>query len=440
VRVLIPADIIRDKRNGVELNAAKIETLVQGIVEGSVGEAQVGAFLMAVYLRGMTAQEQVALTLAMRDSGTCLEWSDLDGPVLDKHSTGGVGDLVSLVLAPMVAACGGFVPMISGRSLGHTGGTLDKLESIPGFNVNLGLDRLRQVVHEAGFGMVGQGVNLAPADKQMYAVRDVTATVSSIPLIVSSILSKKLAEGLDGLVMDIKTGNGAFMTGKGEAVRLAMEICMVAEAAGLKASALVTNMDQPLARAAGNSLEMHKAIAYLRGEAINPRLEEVTMALGAEMLAHGGIEPDTDRARALLGERVASGAAAERFARMVYLQGGPADLLEKPGQYLEAAPLIRPCIATRSGWVTRMDTRGIGHCVVQLGGGRGKVGDTIDHRVGLAQMCEIGQRIEAGDPLAAIHAASEEDWQQAAVDLADCIELGEEPVKPGSAVINHIQP
>jgi thymidine phosphorylase len=334
------ADIIGAKRDGLALSDLQIRTLVEGVSDHSLGDGQLGAFLMAVFLRGMNDAEQVALTLAMRDSGTVLSWQGLDGPVLDKHSTGGVGDLVSLVLAPLVAACGGYVPMISGRGLGHTGGTLDKLESIPGFEVNPPLETMRRIVAQAGFAMVGQGPDLAPADHRMYAVRDVTATVSSIPLIASSILSKKLAEGLDALVMDIKTGNGAFMTDPAQARRLAEDITRIASDAGLQASALLTDMDQPLASNAGNALEMREALDWLRGRPCNARLQAVTLALAGELLQLGGLADSPADAEQKLQQALDSGRAAERFARMVALQGGPADLLERPAEYLPAAPVV----------------------------------------------------------------------------------------------------
>ncbi|MEM1413239.1 MAG: thymidine phosphorylase, partial [Pseudomonadota bacterium] len=285
-------DIIRAKRDGLSLSEDAISALIEGVTSGAVEDAQLGAFLMAVYLKGMNRQEQAALTLAMRDSGTVMHWPDLHGPILDKHSTGGVGDLVSLVLAPLVAGCGGYVPMVSGRGLGHTGGTLDKLESIPGFDVMLSRERLEATVRDAGFAMVGQGDDLAPADRRMYAVRDVTETVACIPLIVASILCKKLSEGLDGLVLDIKCGNGAFMTDRDQARALGQELCDVAVAAGLPCTALVTDMNQPLASSAGNALELAEALDFLRGETPAPRLRDVVFALAGELLVTGGLAHD----------------------------------------------------------------------------------------------------------------------------------------------------
>jgi thymidine phosphorylase len=393
---------------------------------------------MAVFLRGMNDAEQVALTLAMRDSGTVLSWQGLDGPVLDKHSTGGVGDLVSLVLAPLVAACGGYVPMISGRGLGHTGGTLDKLESIPGFEVNPPLETMRHIVAQAGFAMVGQGPDLAPADHRMYAVRDVTATVSSIPLIASSILSKKLAEGLDALVMDIKTGNGAFMTDPAQARRLAEDITRIASDAGLQASALLTDMDQPLASNAGNALEMREALDWLRGRPCNARLQAVTLALAGELLQLGGLADSPADAEQKLQQALDSGRAAERFARMVALQGGPADLLERPAEYLPAAPVVVAVPAPHAGHVGSLDTRAIGVAVQALGGGRRKLGDTIDPRVGFSALCAVGDSLQAGQPLAMVHAANEADAARAVSALQAAVTLSEQPVSAPPAVLGRI--
>ncbi len=295
--MLPPREIIKAKRDGRELTADEIRGFVDGVAGGQVCDAQIGAFTMAVYLQNMSMAEQSALTLAMRDTGHCLHWSDLDGPVLDKHSTGGVGDLVSLVLAPMLAACGAYIPMITGRGLGHTGGTVDKLESIPGFDVHPSEHTFYQTVRKAGLAMTAQGGNLAPADGRIYAVRDVTATVDSIPLIVASILSKKLAEGLDGLVLDIKTGNGAFMCERNRARDLAANLIEVAALAGLPCSALITDMNQPLARSAGNALEIMEVIEFLGNGYRQPRLEDVIMSLGSEMLLLGGLAENQKTAR-----------------------------------------------------------------------------------------------------------------------------------------------
>jgi thymidine phosphorylase len=422
--MLLPEELIRAKRDGQELAEEAIRGFVDGIAGGQVSDAQIGAFAMAVYFQDMSMAEQMALTLAMRDTGHCLRWPDLNGPVLDKHSTGGVGDLVSLVLAPMLAACGAFIPMISGRSLGHTGGTLDKLESIPGFDINLTPQRFGQTVRETGLAMAGQGRDLAPADVRIYAVRDVTATVNSIPLIVASILSKKLAEGLDGLVLDIKTGNGAFMCERNRARDLAANLIEVAALAGLPCRALITDMNQPLARTAGNALEMHEAIVFLTGGERQSRLEDVILSLGTEMLLLGDLATGPDTARGMLNQVLDSGLAAEHFARMVSMQGGPSDLIDQPSKYLSAAPVVRELASPHDGCIQYIDTRAIGRCIVGLGGGRGVLEDIIDHRVGLSDFCLVGQMCNEGEPLLRIHAADETAWQAAAEKLLEAIAIG----------------
>jgi thymidine phosphorylase len=422
--MLLPEELIKAKRDGQELTDEAIRDFVNGIAGGQVSDAQIGAFTMAVYFQNMSMAEQSALTLAMRDSGRCFQWPDLDGPVLDKHSTGGVGDLVSLVLAPMLAACGAYIPMISGRGLGHTGGTLDKLESIPGFNVNPSQELFHRTMQKAGLAMIGQGGDLALADGRIYAVRDVTATVDSIPLIVASILSKKLAEGLDGLVLDIKTGNGAFMRERNRARDLAANLIEVAVLAGLPCRALITDMNQPLARTAGNVLEMREAIEFLNGDYRQPRLEDVVLSLGSEMLLLGGLAVKANAARQMMNQALESGRAAEHFARMVSMQGGPSDLLEQPAGYLPAAPVVRALAAQQDGGIENMDTRAIGMSIVGLGGGRRRVEDIIDHRVGLSDFCLVGENVNTGEPLLTIHAADEDAWQAAAEKLTDAITIG----------------
>lgn len=423
--MLHTAELIRKKRDGAELSDQEIRALVAGISNHSVTDAQIAAFAMAVWFRGMGLDEQRALTLAMRDSGNLLSWPGLDGPVLDKHSTGGVGDMVSLVLGPMVAACGGFVPMISGRGLGHTGGTLDKLESIPGFDTRLSQTRFQELVKKVGIAIIGQTDDLAPADRRMYAVRDVTATVASIPLIVSSILSKKLAEGLDALVMDIKVGGGAFMPELEHAQLLAEDICRVAVESGVSCNAIITDMNQPMAWSAGNALEVSESIAYLRGDHRHDRLHTVVMEIAAELLVLGGLEPDYSSAAKKLDGILGSGAAAECFARMVAAQGGPADLLERPGAHLQSAALVRPVTAELSGYVNSVDVQAIGLAVVKLGGGRVRAEDTVDHTVGISALCQPGLQLMPGTPLATIHARNAEQWELAATAIRNAVEVSE---------------
>jgi thymidine phosphorylase len=407
-------EIIRRKRDGLALGADDIGAFARGLADGSWSDAQAGAMAMAILLRGMDRAETVLLTDAMTGTGERIDWSaaGLPGPVLDKHSTGGVGDKVSLVLAPIVAACGGFVPMISGRGLGHTGGTLDKLEALPGYGVDVDTPRLTAVLRAAGCAIVGASARLAPADRRLYAVRDVTATVESLPLITASILSKKRAAGLQALVLDVKLGSGAFMPDLAQARALADSLVQVACAAGLPARALVTDMNQVLGTTAGNALEVQEALALLRGDAAEARLLDVTLHLSAHLLQLGGLFDRVDAALAAARRALASGAAAERFARMVAALGGPADVLREA--QLPRAPLLRPVPASHSGFVGRIDVRALGLAVVALGGGRIRNGDAVDPRVGLSQVVALGARVDAGAPLAFVHAVSEDAASAAA--------------------------
>jgi len=440
----LPQETIRRKRDGLALPPAEIAAFVDGIAAGTIDDSQVAAFAMAVYFTGMTRAECVALTLAMRDSGEVLDWRgpglrlDLPGPLLDKHSTGGVGDLVSLVLGPMVAACGGYVPMISGRGLGHTGGTLDKLQAIPGYDIAPGIDRLRRAVRDAGVAIVGQSARLAPADRSLYRIRDVTATVDSVPMITSSILSKKLAAGLDALVMDVKVGGGAFMPTLARATGLAESLVEVGCGAGLPTSALLTAMDEPLAPCAGNAIEIRCAIDYLTGARRPARLHEVTMALGARLLAMGRLAADETAARRTLAAALDDGRAAERFARMVAALGGPAGLLDAPARHLASAPCVLDVPAPEEGFVTACDGRALGMAVVGLGGGRRLPSDTVDPRVGLDRLAAIGDRVARGQPLARVHARSDADAARAAGHVLAAYRLGPAPVTAARAVLGQV--
>ena len=407
--MFLPQEIIRHKRDKQVLPAGEIQAFIKGITDNSVSEAQIAAFTMAIFLNDMNRDECVDLTLSMRDSGRVMEWRSLDlgGPIVDKHSTGGVGDVVSLMLGPMFAACGGFNPMISGRGLGHTGGTLDKLGSIPGYNPFPSPEQLKATVRQAGTAIIGQTGDLAPADKRIYAARDVTATVESIPLITASILSKKLAAGLDALVMDVKVGSGAFMPTPELSVALARSIVAVGTGAGLNVSALLTDMNQSLAPCAGNAIEVRCALDYLSGKARPARLHEVTLALCAEGLVSSGLASDLGEARKTLQASLDSGAAAERFARMVRLLGGPADLFERPDAYLERAPVVVDLPAPRAGVVAAFDTRALGLAVVALGGGRLRSDQVSDPAVGFSEIVELGASVSAGQALLRVHARSE---------------------------------
>ena len=418
---MLPQEIIRAKRDGEALPASLIADFVAGITDGRVTDGQMAALAMAVFLNGMEREETVALTRAMRDSGDVLSWG-LDGPVLDKHSTGGVGDNVSLMLAPAVAACGGYVPMISGRGLGHTGGTLDKLDSIPGYATQPDSATFRRVTREVGCAIIGQTGDLAPADKRLYAVRDVTATVESVPLITASILSKKLAAGLGGLVLDVKCGNGAFMSDLERARALATSLTEVAVGAGLLARAVLTDMNEPLASAAGNALEVANAVDFLTGRHVDSRLWDVVVALGADMLVLGGLAHDAGDGAAKLTEALQSGAAAAKFARMVVALGGPADLVERPEKHLPRAPVVRSVEA--EGTVVGVDARGVGLAVVALGGGRTRPQDDVDPAVGLRDLAPIGQPLGDGTPLATVHARSDDAADAAEAALRKAYRLG----------------
>jgi thymidine phosphorylase len=435
-------DLIRAKRDGDELSEEQIRELVSGIADGSVSDAQVGALAMAIVLRGMSAAERIALTGAMRDSGDVLDWSgaDLSGPVLDKHSTGGVGDKVSLLLGPIVAACGGAVPMISGRGLGHTGGTLDKLEAIPGYDTAPDPDSFRRAVASAGAAIVGQTARLAPADRRLYAIRDATGTVESIPLIVASILSKKLAAGLDALVMDVKVGSGAFLPDREQAEELARAIVEVANGNGLPTSALLTDMDRVLGRSAGNAVEVRESIDHLTGAASDERLREVTIALSAELLVLGGVQPDERAARAAAERALDGGAAGERFAAMVRELGGPADILEAPERHLPQARVTLAAEPAEQGTVTEVNVREVGLAVVALGGGRTREDDPVDHSVGLTEIAAPGEQVgPGGRPLALVHAADEEAARRAAHALRGAYTLGERAPETPAAVLGVVR-
>lgn len=405
---MLPQEIIRTKRDRQVLSAEAITAFVRGITDGSVSEGQIAAFGMAVYFNGMNRDEAVALTTAMQYSGDVLEWRDLDGPVVDKHSTGGVGDNVSLMLAPIVAACGAYVPMISGRGLGHTGGTLDKMDAIPGYQSYPDKALFDKVVRDCGCAIIGPTGDLAPADKRFYAVRDVTATVESIPLITASILSKKLASGIGGLVLDVKTGSGAFMPTYDDAKALAQSLVQVANGAGLPTSALITDMNEPLADCAGNAVEVQNAVDFLTGAKQQPRLAEVVLNFAAHMLVTAGLAKNVDDGLVQAGAVLKNGRAAEKFGLMVAGLGGPADFVEKAAHYLPVSNVQIPVRAAVDGYITAIDTRAVGMSVVALGGGRMNPKDQIDPAVGVTDILPLGRAVKAGDVLAVIHAQTQD--------------------------------
>ena len=435
---MLAQEIIRLKRDGAALQRDHIEAFVTGLVDGSWSEGQAAAMAMAIFLKGLSRDETIDLTRAMQHSGAVLDWAGvhLHGPVLDKHSTGGVGDKVSLMLAPILAACGAVVPMISGRGLGHTGGTLDKFDSIPGYQTAPTLDTLRTALRAAGCAIIGQTAELAPADRRLYAIRDVTATVESIPLITASILSKKLAAGLQGLVMDVKCGNGAFADTPEMALALAQSLVEVANGAGLPTRALVTDMNQVLGHAAGNALEVLEAVAFLRGEHQAPRLLQVTRLLCAEALQIGRLAADEAAALARVDAVLADGSALEHFARMVAALGGPADFCERAGASPAAARRCSArCRRLRPAGCRAKATRDIGLAVVELGGGRRRASDRIDHRVGFSDVVSLGQRVERGQPLARVHAADAAGAAAAVARLQACIRIGAAAPPPAPLLI-----
>jgi thymidine phosphorylase len=441
---VLPQEVVRAKRDGRALTDEEIAFFVGGLTDGAITEGQAAAFAMAVFFRGMTRPEIVALTRAMRDSGTVLDWSDADlpGPALDKHSTGGVGDKISLMLAPLVAACGGAVPMISGRGLGHSGGTLDKMDAIAGYTTAPDNALFRRVVREVGCAVIGQTADLAPADRRLYAIRDVTATVESVPLITSSILSKKLAAGLAGLVMDVKSGSGAFMRTEEDARTLAESIVTVANGAGCRTTALLTDMNEVLGTTAGNAVEVREAIDYLAGEggpaAREPRQHEVTMALSAELLVTGGLFGSTADARAACERALASGEAAERFGRMVAALGGPADLLERPDTYLPLPEVTVPVAPARAGFVAAEDARAVGLAIVGMGGGRVRADQQIDHAVGFTRVAPVGAAVGPDRPLCLVHARSAAQAEAAAAEVRAAITIADEPPAPAPVVLERI--
>ena len=423
----MPAALIQRKRAGERLDAGQLRAVAQGIARGTWSEGQVGAFAMAVAWRGMSIDECREFTLAVRDSGERLHWQHLPGPVLDKHSTGGVGDCVSLLLAPLLAACGGFVPMISGRGLAHTGGTLDKLESIPGYEVNPSQSRLDALLREVGCAVIGQSAELVPTDRRLYAVRDVTATVDVLDLIVPSILSKKLAGGATSLVLDIKIGNGAQTPQVEMASALAERMLAVASGSGLELRVALSDMDRMLGTEAGNALELRAVLDLLCGRGGDARLLELSLELSAELLCMGGLARDRADARQRLRAALDSGAAAERFGRMVAGLGGPADFIERSEAYLPKAPVQRAVLAESAGFVAAMDVRGLGNAVVELGGGRKVPGQSLDLSVGLSGVVDLGRRVERGDTLAVVHARSDAEAEEAGARVRQALAIADAP-------------
>jgi pyrimidine-nucleoside phosphorylase len=425
---LRPQDIIRKKRDGVELSREEITFFVNGATRGEIADYQSTALLMAIFLKGMTDAEQSALTEAMLHSGQILDFTDIPKPKADKHSTGGVGDKTSLLIAPFAAAAGVCVPMISGRGLGHTGGTLDKLASIPGYRVDLSLKEFRAVLDRAGFAMNGQTAEIAPADKKLYALRDATATVEAIPLIVASIISKKGAAGLDAMVIDVKTGSGAFMREQDRARTLARALVKTGNSLGVRSQALITDMNQPLGRAVGNSVEVRECIELLRGEFdehARPVLD-LSIELAARMIVLSGLESSVEKARAQIQQVHASGAALECFRKNVEAQGGDPRVCDDPAGVLPLTDKLFKVESPRSGFVTGVNTEEIGHAIAEAGGGRVRIEDQIDPAVGFVSEVKIGDEVRPGDPIGLVYCADSNRGQRAAARIQAAYEIEDE--------------
>lgn len=435
---MLPQEIIRHKRDGHDLSREEIAAFVAGVTDGAVSEAQAAAFAMAVFFRGMSRNETVDLTLAMRDSGSVLKWDDIDRPIADKHSTGGVGDNVSLMLAPIAAACGLAVPMISGRGLGHTGGTLDKLQSIPGYEIAPDPARFNRIVQDVGCAIVGQTSDLAPADRRLYAIRDVTATVESVPMITASILSKKFAAGLQTLLMDVKVGTGAFMQDIGEARILARSLVDVANGAGVPTVALITDMNEPLADATGNALEVMNCVDFLAGREAGTRLEMIVLVEIAEMLVQARLASTVEEGRGMALSARSSGRAMETFARMVHALGGPVDFCERPESYLPKAPVILDVLAPATGYLATCNGRALGLAVVDIGGGRRKTTDTINHSLGFDNILPLGSAVEKGQPIARVHASSREQADRAGEAFLASYTIAASAPEPSPVIIERI--
>lgn len=424
--MLLPQEIIRLKRDGHLLDEQAINCFVSGLVDGTFSDSQVGAMAMAIFNNGLSVNEKVNFTNAMMRSGEVLSWEGFDGPIVDKHSTGGVGDKVSFMLAAIVAACGGYVPMISGRGLGHTGGTSDKLESIAGFNVQPSIGEFKRIVKEIGVAIISQTDNLAPADKRLYSIRDVTATVESIPLITASILSKKLAAGLDVLVMDVKVGNGAMMTDLENAQALADSITSVANGAGVKTEAIITDMNQVLGVSAGNAVEMYETVKYLTGKQREPRLHQVVQSLATAMLVNAKLATDTVDAHKKIDHVLTSGKAAEVFAKMIAALGGANDFIEKPWDSMQKANVITEIKAVEHGYLSQMNTRDVGLSVVGLGGGRTAPGQKVDHSVGFDRILPLGVKVNRGDVIARVHAKDTDSAKLASEQYQQAVSYSEQ--------------
>ncbi len=436
---MLPQEIIALKRDGYALSKAQIQNFINMITSEKVSDAQIAAFCMACFINNLDDDETVSLTQSMAQSGVTINWDamNLNGPVLDKHSSGGVGDKVSLIVAPIIAACGGYVGKISGRGLGHTGGTIDKLESIPGVNFDNDLDSFKQIVKKVGCAITGQKANLVPADKKIYAIRDVTATVDHIGLITASIVSKKLAMNPYSFVADIKVGSGAMMHDMAQAKQLARKIVHIAEGAGLKTTALITGMNQVLSHSAGNALEIKETLSYLQGEKTSLRLDLLIKEIATHMLVSGALFESKDEALIAIERSLSSGQALERFAQMVSALGGPIDFVEKHQNYLPKAAFVKDVITDKTGIITEIDVEKIGMTIVEMGGGRRLPSDIINPSVGIENMLGFGAQLDQNvTPICTLHADSQETWQIAAQKIKSALTIDEimKTVEPRSII------
>lgn len=435
-----PQDVIRKKRDGQPLSHEEIKFFIDGVTHGQIADYQISALLMAIYLNGMNHAEQQALTESMLQSGSILDFSDIPKPKADKHSTGGVGDKTSLLIAPMVAACGVCVPMISGRGLGHTGGTLDKLESIPGYRVNLSATEFKEVLQQVGYAMAGQTAELAPADKKMYALRDATATVEAIPLIVASIISKKGAAGLDAMVIDVKVGSGAFMRDETRAKELAHALVSTGNSCGIKTRALLTDMNQPLGRAVGNSIEVKECIDILRGEvseSVRPVLD-LSLELSAHMLVLANVEQTIAAAHQKVQRALETGAALEVLRRNVAAQGGEPRVCDAPASFLPLVSESFKVESRRSGYITSVDTTEIGNAIAAIGGGRVRIEDVVDPTVGFMAELKIGDRVSGGDTIGVVYCEDDANAREAARRIQDAYHISEEPPSDPEKLIKEV--
>lgn len=431
-------NIVKKQRDGYEIEGWEMKDFIRGITSGEVSDSSIAAYLMGVYLRGMTGKELCSYTASISESGLRIDWEGLDKPVVDKYSTGGVGDLVSLVLVPLLASCGVYFPLYSGRGLGYAGGTLDKLDSIPGYISQPDLDQFQKVVREVGCAIAGQSLELVPADRRIYRIADEVTCGQAEDIIVASMVAKKLACGASNLVFDIKTGNGAFSSSYSGAQAMSKKIVKLAKACGVKATAFITDMNQPLSYTMGNALEIKETIDYLKDGRRNPRLHEIVMDLGQELLMISGVVSDQKAAEALMLEAITNGSALEKFGKMVSALGGPEDFIEKFEDHLPLAAVIKPVYPEESGKIHSIDTKEFGRVMITLGGARMSFDETLDYSVGVSDIAAIATEVNNEVPIAVVHAKTEEDFELAKAQILSCVEIANGSINECQAVLEKI--